>query len=262
MRQVRIALTKRKKFIFSSLGLTLGLLATQWVPIDYRYVAIFGLFLASYLVSAWALFDDLKGIEWITILTLPSFYAAAVALFNFLLPEAFIARLIVLVLYGLGLYAIFLTMNIFSVAAIRTIQLVRAAHAVGFLMSVLTLILLFNSVFSLYAPAYVNFILVILISFPMMLQGLWSVHLESHLTKQLVVMSIGVAFLIAQAALMLSFLPVTVWIASLFLGTMAYVSLGLLQHGLSERLFTRTVYEYVGVGVFVLIATLLVTPWR
>lgn len=255
-------LTKRKKFILSASVLTVGLLATQWVPLDYRYVAIFGLFLLSYLISAWALFDDLKGIEWITILTLPAFFTAGVALFNYLLPEAFIAKLIVLVLNGVGLYAIFLTMNIFSVAAIRTIQLVRAAHAVGFLMSVLTLILLYNSIYSLHAAFYTNFVLVLFVSVPMMLQGLWSVHFERHLTKQLVLMSLGVGVLLALTGVMLSFLPVTIWIASLFLGTMVYVSLGLLQHGLSERLFSRTVYEYVGVGIFVLVATLLVTPWR
>ena len=59
----------------------------QYVPIEYRYVAIFGFFLITYLISAWALFDDLKGIEWLTILSLPSLYAAAIGLFYFLLPK-------------------------------------------------------------------------------------------------------------------------------------------------------------------------------
>jgi hypothetical protein len=102
-------------------------------------------------VSAWALFDDLKGVEWITILTLPSLYAAAIASFYYLLPEGLASRVIILSLFGLGLYALYLTENIFSVAAIRTIQLVRAARAVGFLMSILVLVLFYNTIFSLKA---------------------------------------------------------------------------------------------------------------
>lgn len=216
----------------------------------------------TYLVSAWALFDDLKGIEWLTLMILPSFFAASMALFNFLLPEHPVTRMVVLTIYGMGLYAIYLTENIFSVAAVRTIQLVRAAHAVGFLMTITTIVLLVNTIYSLHFPFWANMLLVSGISLPLFLQGLWSVVLSKSLTKEVVWMSVGMSLLMGQVAGMLSFLPVTVWIASLFLGTVAYVSLGLLQHALNERLFLRTVYEYVGVGVFVLLATLVVTPWR
>jgi hypothetical protein len=104
--------------------------------------------------------------------------------------------------------------------------------------------------------------MVLLVSWPIFLSGLWSVKLEAKMTKPLFFMSLFLGLLVAEAALMLSFIPVTVWIASLFLATMAYVALGLMQHALNERLFTRTVYEYLGVGVFVLITTLLITPWR
>lgn len=255
-------MTKRRKFLLSAAVLSFGLLTLQYINLEYRYVAIFGFFLVTYLISAWALFGDLKGIEWLTILTLPAMYSVAMGLFYYLLPENIWSRLIIITIFGLGLYAIYLTENIYSVAAIRTIQLLRAAHAVGFLMTVLTLVLMYNTIFSLRWPWWVNGLLVIGVSWPLLIQAFWSVRLPEHLGKDILVPAGGVAILLGEFAFILSLMPVTVWIASLFLATIVYVVLGLVQHALDERLYLRTVYEYVGVGVFVLIATLLVTPWK
>lgn len=255
-------MTKRQKFLLSAALLSLGLLAIQYILIAYRYVAIFGFFLITYLVSAWALFDDLKAVEWLTILSLPSLYAVAIALFYFLLPASWFSRIILISLFGGGMYALYLTENIYSVAAVRTIQLLRAAHAVGFLLSILTLTLLYNTIFSLQWPFWANGLLAIAASYPVLVQGLWSVRLEPIVSKDIWRMSFGLAVSCGGIAMALSFLPVTVWVAALFLATVVYVSLGLLQHDLSERLFSRTITEYVLVGLLVLVATLLVTPWK
>lgn len=255
-------MTKRRKFLLASFSLSLGLLGLQWVTLDYRYVAVFGFFLISYLISAWALFEDLKGVEWLTLLTLPAFYATAVALFYYLLPSHVFTTLVIILMFGTGLYAIYLTENIYSVAAIRTIQLLRAAHAVGFLMTVLTLVFIYNTIFSLRWEWWVNGLLVGAVSWPLLMQALWSIKLPNRLEKQYWLMSGSLTMILIQIAMVLSFLPVTVWIASLFLAAVVYVVLGLLQHALDERLFSRTIYEYLGVGLFVLVATLLVTPWK
>jgi len=255
-------MTKRQKFLLSAALLSIGLLAIQYVPIEYRYVAIFGFFLVTYLVSAWALFDDLKAIEWLTILSLPSLYSVAIALFYFLLPGNWISRIVIVTLFGLGMYALYLTENIYSVAAVRTIQLLRAAHAVGFLLSILTLVLLYNTIFSLQWPFWANGLLVFAASYPVLVQGLWSIQLDPSVSRDIWRMSFGLAATCGGIGIALSFLPVTVWIAALFLATAVYVSLGLLQHDLNERLFSRTITEYVLVGLLVFVATLMVTPWR
>jgi len=238
------------------------LMLVQYVPIDYRYVAIFGLFLVTYLVSAWALFDDLKGIEWITILSSPALYAVAIGLFYFLLPSNWISRFTIVTLFGVGMYALYLTENIFSVAASRTIQLLRAAHAVGFLLSILTVALLYNTIFSLQWPFWANGALVGIATWPIILNGLWSMKLDAYISKDILRMSTTLAITCGMIAVGLSFLPVTVWVAALFLATVVYVTLGLLQHELSERLFKRTITEYVVVGLLVLVATMLVTNWK
>jgi hypothetical protein len=82
--------------------------------------------------------EGIDGIEWLTVLTLPPLYTAGVGLFYFLLPVRWLTRLPVAMAYGLGMYVLLLTENIFSVASIRTIQLLRAAQAVGFLLTLVT----------------------------------------------------------------------------------------------------------------------------
>jgi hypothetical protein len=128
---------RREKFLLSSLILSFGLLSTQYVPLHFRFLAIALFFFVTYAVSAWALFEDLNGIEWLTVIPLPGMYAVSVALFYFLLPESTFTRVAILALFGVGMYALYLTSNIFTVAKVRTIQLLRAAHAVGLLFGVL-----------------------------------------------------------------------------------------------------------------------------
>ena len=257
-------MSKRQKFVLASLLLSLGLLSTQLVPVDsfLRYVAIIGLFVVSYFVSAWALFGDLKGVEWLIVVPFPGLYASSVALFYFLLPEALISRLVIFFFFGLGMYALYLTSNIYSVAAIRTIQLLRAAHAVGFMMALVTSLFFYNTIFSFKFPFFINAILVFLVSFPIVLNGLWSVRLEPTLSGQVLSYSLILSFVLTEMAVAISFWPVTVWIASLFLVTGMYVLLGLMQHQLQDRLFKNTLREYVSVGVFVTVVMMVLTQWK
>ncbi len=257
-------MSKRQKFVLSSLLLSLGLFSTQLVTIEfpYRYLAILVLFVVAYFVSSWALFGELKGIEWLVVVPFPGWFAVAVALFYFLLPEAMLSRVVILGLFALGMYALYLTSNIYSVAAIRTIQLLRAAHAVGFLMALVTSLFFYNSIFSFKFPFFVNAVLVFGVTFPVVLNSLWSVKLESRISRGVLMHSLVVAFVLAEMAVAISFWPVTVWIASLFLVTGLYVFLGLLQHYLQERLFKNTLREYASVGIFVLVVMMVLTRWK
>lgn len=197
----------------------------------------------------------------IMVLLLPPLYTAGVGLFYFLLPVGWLTRLPVALFYALGMYSLLLTENIFSVAAIRTIQLLRAAHAVGFLLTLVTSFFLYDTILSFRLPFWMNFLLVYLATFPLMLQGYWSVKLEEQLSKKILLYAGLLGFGVAEVALFLSFWPVTVTVGSLFLTTMLYVLLGLFQHHIDERLFIRTAYEYIFVGVVVFITVLLTTSW-
>lgn len=275
-------MSKRRRFVLASLLLAAGLLVTRAVPFDWFYLASLGLGLATFLISFWALAEGLSLARWpakLVIVSLPTLFATGSALFALFLPPAitdilgvsvslesgrFLAGVLKIILFGLfgvSLYALFLTENVFSVAAIRNIQLLRAAQAVGFLLSLLTGFFFFEAILSFRFSFWTNFLLVFAVSFPVFAQGLWSITLEERLGRRTQVASFLLAFLLGETALILSFWPVTVTVAALVLTTALYVFLGLARDLFAERLYRRTSYEYIGVGVVVLVAMILTAPW-
>lgn len=249
-------MTKRKKFIFTSLFLSAGLWFIQFVDIPWRYLSIVGLTALTIPLVIWSLREALGGIRWLTTIILPSLLTAAVGLFYFLLPSTWFSRLPIGIAFAVGMYALLLTENIFSVAAIRTIQLFRAASAVGFLLTLLIAFLLYDTIFSFRLSFWMNSLLVSPLSALLFFHGFWSVNLEEKLSKKLLSYSLAFALILAELALVISFLPLTVAMSSLVLTTGVYVLLGLTQAHLSERLFRQTIYEYLGVGALVLLIML------
>jgi hypothetical protein len=257
----RITITKRQRFVISTLILSAGLLTVQLANISWRYQAIAILAVLTYFLSAWSLHEGLAGIEWLTVLILPTLFTTGVGLFYFLIPARWLTRLPVIVLYSLGFYALMLTENIFSVAAIRTIQLLRSAQAVGFLLTLATSFFLFDTVLSYRFGPWLNFFLVFLISFLLVLQGLWCVSLEEKISRKIWLYTAVLSLVLAEFGLAFSFWPVNVAVGSLALTTVGYITLGLAQHQLSERLFPKTIKEYLLSGILVLLIIFLTTRW-
>lgn len=253
---------KREKFIISSALLSLGLVATQLLSIELRPLAIFLFFVASYLISGWALSKELNGVEWFTIVPFPALYALAVSLFYFLLPSLLISRVAVIGLFGVGMYALYLTSNIYAIGKVRTIQLLRAAYAVGSLFLLLMSLFFFNFVFSLQLNAIFNGLVVALIAFPMLFCATWSLELEQRITKKTIVVPILFSLLLGEVGFIVSLLPVGLWTISLFLTSLIYVGFGLVQHYVAGRLFAQTVREYAMLGTFVTISFLLLITWK
>jgi len=254
-------MSKRQKFVAISVFLSFGLLAVQLVRFEIRYQAIALLSFLSGLLSVWALHQDLNKIEWLTTLILPVTYTAASGLFYFLLPERWLSRLLIVGFFGITFYALLLTENIFAVAAMRTIQLLRAAQTVGFLLTLVSAFFLFDTVFSLRLPFYFNFLLAGMISFLLTLQSLWSVKLEEKITPRVFIYSLVFSFILGQFALAISFWPVTVATGSLFLTTVLYVLLGMSQEHFKERLFQKTIKEYLWVGAIIFWVTFFIAHW-
>src|SRR3989344_1368589 len=109
----KINLSKRHQFVVVTIILTIGLLLTQIITLDFRYPMVVFLAVVAYGLSAWALRGDLKGREGVTLLILPMFYTAGVSLFYFLLPGRWLTRFPVVLAYATGLYALLLTENIY-----------------------------------------------------------------------------------------------------------------------------------------------------
>ena len=132
---------RREKFVLFSIILSVCLLVIQYISLDYRYLATGIFMLFTYICSAIVLSDDLNPHEWLVILPLPTMYAGGVSLFYFLLPDNFLSRLLIISTFTVGMYALFLTANIYSVAKGRTIQLLYAAHTVGLFFNIIIILI-------------------------------------------------------------------------------------------------------------------------
>ena len=254
-------INKRGKIIINTAFLSLGFLWVGISEIFWRFRAIAILSCLTYFLSAWSLIDSLRGIGWFTILTLPTFFTAGVGFFYFLLPAAWYTRIPVVILYGLGIYVLLLVGNIFSVASIRTIQLLRSAQAVGFLLTLITSFFLYDTILSFRLSFWVNFFLIVLISFPLIIQALWSVNLEEKITFRLFIYAFALSLIQGEIVTAFSFWPLSITVCSLALTTSLYISLGLTQNYLVQRLFSKTINEYIGVGLAVLLVIFLTTHW-
>lgn len=253
---------RREKFVITSVLLSFGLLGIQYLPLDFRYWAIGLFFVISYLMSAWALADDLQAHEWLTVVPFPALYAVSVSWFYFLLPESILSKFILLAVFGVGMYALFLTSNIYSVAKGRTIQLLHAAHAVALLFTLITSLLFTNTIFGLRLPFYANGLLAGLVHFPLILMSLWSVKIESYISREVLAMSGVLSLFIVELTTILSFYPFSVWNIALFVMAFTYISLGILHSFLQERLFDNILREYSLVAVFVLIMFAILFPYK
>src|SRR3989344_6021972 len=265
-------LTKRQKFVATSLFLAGVSFFVQYVDVDYRYLAIVGFSLLTFFLSAWALKDGLGKSATLLTLVLPVFFTAGIQLFylgfessNFYLslPEFLqmgIRGLFILG-YAVGFYALLLTSNIYNVATARTIQLLRAAHAVGFVLTLATAFFMFNTILAWRPDFWIIGIGMGLVSYPLFLQGFWSIELEHKLSPEIKTLSLGLSLIVAEIATILAFWPITVQVGSLALTTILYIGLGLGQAKLQQRLFEKTVREYLIVGLFVFVIMFFTARW-
>ena len=252
---------KRQKLVLTAFLLAGMLLAVQSVGLEIRYILIGVLAVVTWLLASWSLREGLAGIEWLTV-TLPSvLFTASVGLFYILLPQEWWAWLLIAFIFGVGQYALLLSANIFSVAAIRTIALFRAASAVGFVMALVTAFFLFDTILSFRFPFYEVGLYSFLTSFFLLMPALWSVELLPKINSRVMVFSVFLAVGMGLLSMAICFWPISTSVASLFLSTMLYVMMGISQHHFADRLFNRTVWEYVIVGLAVTVTMLLTAGW-
>ncbi len=257
-----VQLNKRQKIIIASVLVTIGLIvSTQTTSFLYaKFRLIFVLGIIGYLLSLWALWEGMSKTKAIILLILPTFYTISVASFYFLLPVRWLTRLPVAFLFSVSFYTLLLSQNVFNVASLRTIPLYRAASTSSFVFTIITAFFLYNVIFAFNLPFYLNGVVVLLLSFLLILQVLWSVKME-NITGQMITYSFILGLLIGEGAVALSFWPVAPTIWSLALSTYMYILLGIVNDFLRERLNKKNIKEYIFVGVFILTFSFLVTSW-
>lgn len=255
-------MSKRTKFITTSLLLSLGFFGLSLIPDTYRYGGIASLSLLSCVLFCWSLKEGLGRNATLLALILPVFYTLGVGLFWFLLPSTLLATLPVIIMYGVGVYVLVSTYNIFVVSTFKKIALSRAANGVGFVLTLFTLFLLCDAILSLRSSLYIRTPVIFFVAFPLFVQGLWISELSDKINREVVIYSLAFAAGVASLSAILFFWPVSVIVGSLLLTVTTYVLLGLGQARFEGRLFKTTVREYLIVGFLVFIFMIISVSWR
>lgn len=270
---------KRTRFVLIAIIVGLMLWLSNWASVEYRFGLSLGIAALTYVLSVWVLFDDLKGIEWLTLMVLPVMFTLGSALFaNFLpnsIPRLFgkvfqvetaillagVFRFIYYVLFAIGLYGVILIENIFSVASIRTIQLFRAARSVNFILTLISSLFFYTAVLSLRLPFWWivlgTFLVSIILSFPIF----WSVDLKSNNTLEVGRFSLSVGWLVSLVSWVLAFWPVKPFMGGLMLTSVLYALLGIFEQRLSTRVYLESLVEYLATVVIIMVIGFLTTSW-
>lgn len=255
-------LQKRQRFTALTAVVTLGLIATQLISnVDYYFPVAFLLSLFAGFAAYVVFSTDFVGMRRITAVILLSFYTAGVSFFYILLPVRWLTRLPMASLFAIGYYAILLTENIFNISSDKTIQLLRVARSVALLITLLSLFLLFETVFSLHLHPLYNAFIVLCISFPLSLHSLWYMKLVNNFSRRLFFLSLLISLGLSEVSLGLSFWPIRSTMHALLLTTLFYFVVGITQQDIIERLFPRTLREFSLVASLVFLLALITTSW-
>lgn len=256
-----LSLSKRLRFIISSMILFLGFTGILFIDDTNKFIAIAILVLVTGSLSFWSFFEGLGKNMTLSSLVLPMLFTLGVGMFWFLLPSNVFTRIPIIIFYTAGVYILLSTMNIYTVSSSKAIALLRAARGVGFVLTLITSFLLFDAILSIRQHTFISAPLIFLTSLLLFVQGFWSIELEKELDAKLTSMSLISSLIITELAIAISFWPVTVVVGSLFLTSGVYMLLGLGQTKLEDRLFSNSIREYITVGLIVLVGMFFATHW-
>lgn len=253
-------LSKRERLIVSIVLLSLGLFITEYFLGKSALYTVLGLSVVTDIFLFLSLREDLKDNFWPQIFILPFFYSLAFGLFYFLAPARLLTRIAMTSLYALGLYSLFLSENIFTVSAVRTIALLSSARTVVFTLTLLSYFFLANVIFTFHINVILTLLLIFGFSFPLVLNCIWIYSLERKLFAN-VLWVFSLALCLFEVAVLLWFWPSSPTVIALFLTGIFYSIVGLSQAWFEKRLFKSVIVEYVWVALVVFIVLALFTTW-
>ncbi len=256
-------ISKEQRFIFTSILLSLGFIGINFIDNSFRLFAILALTFFTTILFIISLWEGLGINSSLLSLILPPLFTLGVGIFWFLIPVSVFARLPVVLLFGVGIYFLARTENIFTVSVIKTIPLFRGARWVGFILTFLTAFFLYNAIISIKANILVTTFGVALISLFLFLQGLWvsSIEKKDLPPNKIFLYSALFTLGMTEISILLYFWPVTVVVGSIVLTIGVYLFLGLGQAQLEGRLFKQTVQEHLLVGLAVFLVMFFATHW-
>lgn len=259
-------MSKQKKFLLSSLLLTLVFAFTRFfnfLPLSNIWLSSVFITTVASLILFFVFYSTVSSIKRLfLLLLLPLSLLLSANFFYTLLPRDTLWRIVLhFFLFG-GIYTSVLVANIFLVSLeFRTVPLYRAAFTVGFTVILFELFLFYNFIFSFKFFPWINMLLVFASSFFLLFYLYWTAAISEKEVdyKKLLNFSLVSSLFLAQMGFAISFWPVNVGLASLYLVGFAYVLGGMIQAEIKGRLFRRTFFEYFWVGAGSIAALLFLT---
>lgn len=256
-----IHFNKRQKFVLSVFLLSVGLFFAQFFTGAELIASAVFLAIMTVLFLFFILQEDIKGTFYYPIFILPLLYSFSFILFYPLVPPRLIFKVILTGLYAFGLYSLFLTENIFAVSAIRTINLLRSARIVSFVLTILILFFLINFIFSLRLPVLLTPLPIFIVVFIMNFQSLWTYSLDRSHIREISLYSLFISVCLMQLAYILTLWPVNAAIYSIFLTGIFYTFSGVAHAWIERRLFKSVLWEYIWVGFLSILMLILFSEW-
>ncbi len=255
------SLSKRQRFVIAVIILSLELFFSQhllgksgfFIVFFQAFFTVVLLFLSNY--------RDIKDNFTVYFFVLPFFYSLSFGLFYFLVPARFLSKIVLTTLYAVGLYSLFLSINIFTVASMRTIALLSSARTVSFIITLISYFFLTNVLFTFDFSAILTATLLFIYSFFFIGYSIWTFTLDRQFLAQgLWVFCLSLCLF--ELAFVLWFWPASPTILAIFLTGLLYIIVGLSHVWFDKRLFRSVLWEYIWVAVIVSSILFLFTSWR
>lgn len=256
-----VKIDKRLRLVISVLTLGLLMLFSTFFNFDKAHFFLPIFIVATYLLSYFSLLEGIKKIGWFGLFLMPELITLFFYLFYFLFPGRWLTRLPFIFIYEVSIYAVLLCANIFNVGVEKNLQLYRAAFSINFFYQAVVSFVFYNVLFSFRYNFLINMIGAGVSAFLLSLQLFWSIRLNRHLEKEVVIYSLFTVLLMMETVLIISFIPLKTPVYALFLTATYYSTTGVIHHYIDEKLFKETIREYVTVWIFVLAITLLSLNW-
>ncbi len=255
------SIEKRRRFIAATIVLSGVLMGSTFISFSDIIFVLPILLVLVYTATYFSILEGITGVEWLLLFLVPVYFTTAFYSFYYFLPQRWLTRLPFGILYGISLYAILLSQNIFNVGVEKSIQLARAAFSVNYLFLTIALYLATSIIASLRLGFLFNALFFGLLTFPVALHFLWSVNPSEHIEKLHYKFAFFISLLVAEVGLFFSFIPVNPSIFALVGMTVFYCLCGIFQAYVNERLFRDRIREYIFVFGFILILVFLSLRW-
>ncbi|OGK18105.1 hypothetical protein A3D80_02160 [Candidatus Roizmanbacteria bacterium RIFCSPHIGHO2_02_FULL_40_13b] len=256
-----IRIDKRRRFLISIISLTLLIIFSTFFSFEEVIFFIVPIALFVYFFTYFSILEGITGGEWLMLFIPPLYFSIVFYLFYFFLPQRWLARAPFAIMYGISIYALLLSQNIFNVGVEKSLQLFRAAFSVNYLFLTLIMLIITNLIFSLHLYFILSGILIFVAVFPLALHFIWSVAPSEHVDRTIVKQALVVSTLLSQSVILFSLMPISPSVLALLETALFYSLCGLFQAHLMQRLFRERIREYIFVLGFVFVIVMLTVNW-